>query len=205
MARSPRYVFPGCPHHVTQRGVRKMQTFHRTEDYELYLALLRRNLRAAHVDLWSHNLMPNHVHLILVPSTVDGLSIAMREAHRSYAHAVNKRMGWKGHLWQERFYSCPMSRLHLYRCLRYVANNPVRAGLVSDPFLWPWSAAGALRDGRDPTGLVAPAAFGLVSDWSRFLRRDVPEDQREQIVSHSMSGEPLGSREFRDEARRWSA
>jgi hypothetical protein len=85
--------------------------------------------------------MPNHVHLILVPSREDGLGAALAPAHRRYSWEVNQREGWCGHLWQSRFASFPLDEAHLYACLRYVELNPVRARLVDRPEDWRWSSA----------------------------------------------------------------
>ena len=77
--------------------------------------------------------MPNHVHLIAVPATQEGLPRAIGEAHRRYTRHVNFREGWRGHLWQERFASFPMDENHLLAAVRYVEMNPVAAGLVDVP------------------------------------------------------------------------
>lgn len=73
MARIARIVVPGVPHHLTQRGNRRQLTFFKDKDYEVYLDLLVEGCRKANVQIWAYCLMPNHVHLILVPDTVDGL------------------------------------------------------------------------------------------------------------------------------------
>ena len=60
------------------------------------------------VEIWAYCLMPNHIHLMAVPKTEDGLARAIGEAHRRYSRMVNFREGWRGHLFQERFASFPM-------------------------------------------------------------------------------------------------
>ncbi len=92
-----------------------------------YRALLAEHCRAAGVACWAYCLMPNHVHLILVPSDEDGLGRALGEAHRRYTRRINFREGWRGHLWQERFHSFVMDEPHLLACARYVERNPVTA------------------------------------------------------------------------------
>ena len=93
--------------------------------------------------------MPNHVHLIAVPSDAQGLRLASGEAHRRYTRRVNFRQGWRGHLWQGRFCSCVMQQTHLLACARYIEMNPVRANLVQAPERWPWSSAAAHISGRE--------------------------------------------------------
>src|SRR6266436_10401835 len=77
MARLARVVVPDHPHHVTQRGNGRARTFFDDGDYALYRDLLAENCRAAEVEVWAWCLMPNHVHLILVPSDPGGLRHAL--------------------------------------------------------------------------------------------------------------------------------
>ena len=88
MARMARVVIPIYPHHVTQRGNRRQRTFFGDADYTTYLALLSEFCRKAGTRVWAYCLMPNHVHLVMVPSTEDGLRAALGEAHRHYTRHV---------------------------------------------------------------------------------------------------------------------
>jgi putative transposase len=169
MARLLRLVLPDIPHHVTQRGSRRQPTFFSDADYARYLALLRHWCRKAETAVWAWCLMPNHVHLILVPSRADGLAAALAPAQRRYSWEVNQREGWSGALWQGRYASFALDEPHLYACLRYIELNPVRAGLVERPEDWPWSSARAhLGLAPDPIADLAPAR-ARVDDWRAFL------------------------------------
>ncbi len=101
-------VVPGLPHHVTQRGNRRQAVFFSEEDYEAYRGLVVEHCAAAGVAVWAYCLMPNHVHLILVPPDAAALHRALGEAHRRYTRRVNFREGWRGYLWQGRFASFVM-------------------------------------------------------------------------------------------------
>jgi putative transposase len=90
-----------------------MQTFFCDEDYAAYLTLAGQWCHREGVSIWAYCLMPNHVHLIVVPSTADGLAGALGEAHRRYTRRVNFREKWRGYLWQGRFASVVMDELHL--------------------------------------------------------------------------------------------
>lgn len=113
MARMPRLVVPGLPHHVTQRGARRMKTFYNTGDYLSYLDLIVEFKTIAGVDIWAYCLMPNHVHLVVVPEEKDSLAILFRHVHRLYTREINVRQGCTGHLWQERYHSFVMDESHL--------------------------------------------------------------------------------------------
>ena len=135
-----RVVVPGVPHHVTQRGNRRQKTFFEDGDYARYKQLLAEGCKAAGVEVWAYCLMPNHVHLILVPADADGLRAALAEAHRRYTRTINERMGWTGYLWQGRFASVAMDDGHLMRCARLTSNR-TRCGRA-------WSNERAIGAGR---------------------------------------------------------
>jgi putative transposase len=149
MPRLARVVVSDVPHHVTQRGNRRQPTFFCDEDYEAYLDLMAEWTRRHGVEVWAYCLMPNHVHLVATPPSEAALAHAIGEARRRYTRRVNFRQGWRGHLWQGRFASFPMDEEHLYRAVRYVALNPVRARLVRLPWRYRWSSAAAHLAGQD--------------------------------------------------------
>lgn len=130
MARLARIVVPGLPHHVTQRGNGRARTFFSDADYALYRDLLAEHCRAADVAVWPWCLMPNHVHLILVPSDADGLRRAPAPVHRRYAGIIHARRKRTGHFWQGRFGCVALDEAHLAAAPRYVSLNPVPARLV---------------------------------------------------------------------------
>jgi len=108
MARLARIVVPGLPHHVTQRGNRRENTFFKDGDYALYLDLLADNSARARTQIWAYCLMPNHIHIILVPSDEDGLRRTFADLHRRYTGYVKARAWVTGHLWQGRYGSVVM-------------------------------------------------------------------------------------------------
>jgi len=196
MARLARVVAAGLPHHVTQRGNRRQPVFFGDADYAAYRRLLAEGCRAAGVAVWAYCLMPNHVHLILVPARADGLRAALAEAHRRYTRLINFREGWRGYLWQGRFASFPMDERHLLAGARYVELNPVRAGLARAAGDWPWSSAQAHLSGRDDGLVQVKPLLELVPDWRDFLGGGLDDDEREAIRAGERTGRPLGSARF---------
>jgi REP element-mobilizing transposase RayT len=97
----------------------------------------------ADTEIWAYCLMPNHVHLVMVPDQEDGLRAALGEAHRHYTRHINFRQKWRGHLWQERFHSFLMDEDYLLATVRYVERNPVAARLCESAGQWPWSSTRA--------------------------------------------------------------
>lgn len=196
MARIARVVIPGIPHHITQRGNRRMQTFFCDDDYQEYLTLMADSCRRYEVDIWAYCLMPNHVHFIAVPKQADSFRHAMGEAHRRYTRHINFREKWKGHLWQDRFASFPLSENHLLAAARYVELNPVRADLVKEPWSYKWSSAGAhVRSHDDDLVNVGPL-LEIVEDWRCFIEEDITGEEMERFRLHERTGRPLGDEDF---------
>ena len=204
MARIARVVVPGLPHHVTQRGNRRQQTFFDDDDYAKYRQLLAASCERCATQTWAYCLMPNHVHLVLVPSKQDGLRCALGEAHRRYTRMINFRQDWRGHLWQERFHSFVMDEPHLLAAARYIERNPVRAGLCQTAEQWPWSSARAHLRGDDDELVRVRPMLDMIPDWASYLAdADADPDPAadpaaEQFHRHTRTGRPLGSDAFID-------
>ena len=196
MARMPRIVVPNVPHHVTQRGNRRMQTFFTDEDYSTYIGYLAESVEQANTEVWAYCLMPNHVHLVLVPSNKDGLRAAMADAHRRYTRRINFREGWRGHLWQERFHSFAMDEKHLYRTVRYVERNPVAAGICQHAISWRWSSARAHVSGKDDALCRVEPMLNRVGNWNQYLSSEVSPEECEELRRHTRTGRPLGNEQF---------
>jgi putative transposase len=197
MARLPRLVLPGYPYHVTQRGNRRQQTFFEDGDYALYRDLLAEAARRAEAQVWCYCLMPNHVHVIVVPSDEDGLRRTFADVHRRYTGFINARHRWTGHLWQGRFGAVVMDEEHLAHAMRYVSLNPVRARLVDKAEDWEWSSVRAhLAEEDDELVRVAPAIerYGRFAD---FLGS--PGDYADAwraLRRSETSGRPLGGADW---------
>lgn len=196
MARMARVVVPFYPHHVTQRGNRRQQTFFSDDDYATYLTLLSKFCRKAGTRVWAYCLMPNHVHLVMVPSRVDGLRAALGEAHRRYTLAINSRNEWRGHLWQERFHSFPMEETYLLSAVRYVERNPVAAGLCRRAEDWPWSSARAHAQAEDDDLVEVAPMLSRIDDWGAYLSAGGDDGIGSHIHKHAHTGRPLGDNEF---------
>ncbi len=196
MARLARVVAPGLPHHVTQRGNRRQRVFFSEADYRLYLDLLAEHTRVARVAVWAYCLMPNHVHLILVPRDGEGLRAALGEAHRRYTRHINVREGWRGYLWQGRFASFAMDQSYLLACARYVELNPVRAKLARGARDWQWSSARAHLAGKDDGVVRVQPLLDLVPDWKAFLGSGLGAKDLAAIRAHGRTGRPLGGEGF---------
>ena len=195
MARLARAVFPGHPHHVTQRGNGRAQTSFRDQDYALYRDLLAEHAAAAGVEVWAWVLMPNHVHLILVPTDTDGLRRALAPVHRRYAGHVHARLQRTGHFWQGRFGCVAMDEAHLGAAVRYVVLNPVRAGLVQRAADWPWSSVHAHYGKVDALTATAPVRERY-PDFAELIAAGEDEEMSYRLRRSETIGRPIGDERF---------
>jgi putative transposase len=197
MARLARAVFEGVPHHITQRGNGRAQTFFKDADYQLYRDLLAENAAKSGVAVWSWVLMPNHVHLILVPADTDALRRCLAPVHRYYAGHINLREQRSGHFWQGRFGCVAMDDAHLGAALRYVALNPVRAHLVGQAADWRWSSIHALSDPKSGDGLTATqAVLDRFPDVMEMIAAGEDQALSRSLRRAETVGRPLGAAAF---------
>jgi putative transposase len=195
MARIARVVVPGVPHHIVQRGVRKMDVFFCDADRAEYLKQLSEQGQRFGVQYIAWCLMASHVHLVAVPEEEKSLALGVGEAHRRYTRYVNFREGWRGYLFQGRFHSFPLGGSYLLAAVRYVLRNPVRAGLVERPWDYRWSSARWFVGERRDDPLAAPSAvLADIADRRSFLLQD--DDSLTEFRKHARTGRPLGSESF---------
>jgi putative transposase len=200
MARMARIVVPGYPHHITQRGNRRADVFFDEQDRRVYMAYFRKYSEKHGLRLWAYCLMTNHVHHVAVPQNREALSRTMRDTDTAYARYFNRKYSQVGHVWQGRFYSCPMDEIHRWAAVRYVESNPVRGGLVSKAEEYSWSSAACHCGLRSDDMLCEEfPPPGVVADWSLWLRQDDSSQVIETIRRRTRTGRPCGDERFLDD------
>ena len=205
MPRMARVVAAGVPHHVTQRGNRRAKVFLRKADYARYLSLLGEYAAKHDLAVKAYCLMPNHLHLIVVPARADSLAETLRPVHLRYAQEINRRLGVGGVLWQGRFYSCPLDGDHYWTAVRYVERNAVRAGLADAAEDYAWSSAAAhcgLRSDElltpiaPPEWLVNLPPDEVAARWALWLRDQEDDEALRQLAQCTRTGRPAGDSKF---------
>ena len=196
MSRVARVIVPGQPHHVMQRGNRGLTIFRTDADRRAYLAYLAKYMAKYGLSLWAYCLMPDHVHLVGVPKHQESLGRALRDAHTAYALRFNRETGESGHVWQGRFFSCPLDEEHLAEAVRFVERNPVRVGFAGNAEAYAWSSAAA-HCGLWADSLVLPNApdHATAERWQQWLTEDNPR-AADLIRKHTKPGRPCGSPEY---------
>ena len=194
MPRVKRVVDIGKPHHITQRGNYRLKVFEKNDDYQKYISWINEYSKKYGLNIIAYCLMGNHVHFICIPTKENSLSTTFNLTHMRYAQYINKRRKVRGHLWQGRFYSSILDGSHLIEAVRYVENNPVRAGIVKKAGEYVWSSA------KEHTG-KATAEIKLSENkllnkaikdkWTEYLGEKEEEIFVENIRRRTMMGRPL--------------
>ena len=174
MPRRARVVFEGVVHHITQRGNYRQNVFEDDSDKRKYVEFIREYSEKYGMKIYAYCLMSNHVHFIAAPVKEDSLAMTFKYANMRYSSYFNKKNKRSGHLWQGRFYSCPLHFEHSLEALRYVERNPVRAKMVELPWEYRWSSA------REHVGLASDV-FEKSEHKAECANKT--QDRREEPVS----------------------
>jgi putative transposase len=184
------------PHHITQRGNMRENVFFEEQDFSLYKKLLIQYATKYGLSIWAYCLMTNHIHLVAVPSNEKSMGFALRDTHQTYALCVNRRLSRTGHMWQGRYYSTVMDEYHLWTAVRYVENNPVRAGMAAKAEDYPHSSARAYcGKTNDPLLSGDFSTKQITGNWSRWLQRD-DAIAEQTLRAGTRTGRPCGSNTF---------
>jgi len=206
MPRRARVVIPNLPHHITQRGVRRQDVFFCDDDREVYLRLLKENAVKHGVAIIAYTLMTNHVHHLVAPSSPRALSLTYQITHKRYADYINARHQWTGHLWQSRFYSSPVDSDFFWIAVRYILQNPLKAGMVRHPTEYRWSSARHHCLGDLNSIITADPAWterlGKRTDWMSWLEIIEDKEKVSALRENTLRDLPTGSSNFLDELER---
>ena len=205
MPRKPRVLVDGMALHIVQRGVDRAATFFDTDDYLLYLELLRQAAELHGLQVHAYCLMTNHIHLLLTPIEASELSPAMKRLTQIYVQRINRLYNRSGPLWSGRYKATLVgSDRYLLSCYRYIELNPVRANMVSHPAEYQWSSF-KFNSGRCRSTLIEPhpAYIALGSDskqrhfaYKALVAEALTNVELNQIRDATRQGVPLGDSQF---------
>lgn len=208
MARLPRFVLPGQPQHVIQRGNNRQRIFRCEADYLFFLDKLKDSADTQQVDIHAYVLMTNHVHLLVTPHTEAGIGCMMQSVGRHYVRYFNDRNERTGTLWEGRYKATLVDSEHyLLACYRYIELNPVRAGMVSSPVDYRWSSFHANGLGRTDTLTVPHSLYTQLGDdaasrqsnYRALFESELPESVQQAIRDATNKAWVLGGERFQEE------
>lgn len=211
MARLPRLIVPGYPHHIVQRGNNRQAIFVDDSDRKRYLSLLIRSAQTHHLAIHAYVLMPNHVHLLATPPDESAVAATMQAIGRAYVRWFNRRHQRTGTLFEGRFRSCVVQSDHyLLACTRYIEMNPVRAKLVESPEAFRWSshrhhiglAPSAFITEHETMWALGNTPFERQSSYRKMFESPIGEQALTDIRTKLNKGRALGSPTWVEELSR---
>jgi putative transposase len=209
MARLPRYVIPGQPQHIIQRGNNRQVIFAAEGDYQFFRDALveaaEKHALSIHAYVW----MTNHIHLLATPENENSISKVFQSVGRKYVQYFNFTYKRSGTLWEGRYRSTVVdSEQYLLTLMRYIELNPVRAGMVTHPKDYPWSSyhfnAYGMRDWNSNWITPHPVYMRLgkgiedrQSAYRQLFRSAIAKDDLQAIRESTHKGWALGNERFR--------
>jgi putative transposase len=155
MARQARLYIPATSVHVINRGNNRTTIFLDDDDRVVFLAMFRAAAKTYKLATHAYALMGNHYHALVTPPAPLVLSFAMRTIGLRYVAYFNRKYRRCGTLWSGRYRSFVVDDVrYLLTCLRYIEQNPVRAGIVAHPEGYRWSSYRVHGNGADPDWLT---------------------------------------------------
>lgn len=207
MARQPRFVIPGQPQHVIQRGNNRPEIFCAEQDYQFYLEKLAAAAKKFQCDIHAYVLMTNHVHLLVTPHLENGIGKMMQMFGRYYVQYFNYSYQRTGILWEGRYRATVIdSEQYLLACMRYIELNPVRAGMVSHPSEYPWSSYRCNAVGEEDSLVCPHREFRKLgqtgeerqSAYRQLFRSRIPDITLDEIRTATNKAWVLGGGRFQE-------
>lgn len=208
MPRKPRIYAPGVTCHIVQRGNNRSACFFAEDDFKIYINSLTEALNQYNVQLHAFVLMTNHVHLLMTPTTAEGISRVMQSVGRSYVTTINRLYQRTGTLWEGRHKACLIDSEHYFMaCQRYIELNPVRANMVQHPSEYKWSSYQYHGVGKQITCLTPHPLYQALGandkqrqyQYRSLFSNALHPEQLHQIRKCLNHNYPLGSDKFKAE------
>jgi putative transposase len=214
MARLPRYVIPGQPQHIIQRGNNRQVIFAADADYQLFRDALIEAADKHELAIHAYAWMTNHIHLLATPGHDDSISKVLQSVGRKYVQYFNYTYRRSGTLWEGRYRATVVdSERYLLTLMRYIELNPVRAGMVAHPRDYPWSSYAFNAQGEtgpNSTWLTRHKEYLRLGRnagerqgaYRQLFRAAIPGVDLKAIRESTHKGWALGSERFKEQIKR---
>ncbi len=207
MPRKPRFIIPGIPVHIVQRGHSKDPVFFEENDYCAYLEWLKEAAERYACEMHAYVLMTNHIHLLVTPSDKEGITRMMQYIGRYYVPYINQTYGTSGSIWEGRYKSnLIQSEQYLLTCMRYIEMNPVRANMVRSPSQYRWSSYRCNGQGKIDS-LITPhdvyqslgkGKIARTTAYKALFKSHLEKETLSDIRAAWQTGTPLGNDYFKE-------
>ena len=150
MSRFPRSYIKTSYFHVITQGINKSYIFDESEDIKYYIKIMYKLMEEQKIEIIAYCIMNNHAHILVKTEDIKELSKYMQRLNAKYAKYYNTRYNRVGYVFRDRYKSEGIySDDHLYNCIRYIYNNPVKAGICSKESEYPYSNYKEIKGNTD--------------------------------------------------------
>jgi len=196
MPRQVRIIIPHEAHHITQRGNYRQEILEDDDNFRQYLIWLKEYSRKYKIDILAYCLMSNHVHLIGIPKDKESFAKAFNSLAMRYSQYINRKRKLCGHVWQGRYFSCVLDEIYLYRAIRCVEQNPIRARMVENAWDYKWSSAGTHVGMEADSIIPLKKTFNMdTEEWKEYLK-EVDEEANKEVRLKTKRGLVAGTEPF---------
>jgi putative transposase len=196
MPRIERGLADNSIYHVINRGNGRQKIFHKNKDYEAFINVIKEAKGRYPVRVFGYCLMPNHLHMVVMPEHGKELSRWMQWAMTCHVRRYHRHYGSSGHVWQGRFKNFMIQEdVHLIMTLRYVEGNPVRAGLVKSASEWEWSSHREVI-GKRGRLLVDKIPIELPIEWDKYVDEPLTDKELGRLRQSVNRQSPYGECEW---------
>ena len=176
IGRKQREWYPGAIYHLMERGIRRQEIFKEEMDYQMFLAILKKVVESYETTVHAYCLMTNHIHLLL-ETNVSEIGRIMQKIAGDYARTYNRKYGYRGHLFEDRYKSCLVKDdAYFLQTSRYIHLNPVKARMAAHPEDYRWSSYRTVLGMSDDRITVREKTLGYFKGKSVHRYRDFVED-----------------------------
>ncbi|MFH1519841.1 MAG: transposase [Candidatus Omnitrophota bacterium] len=177
MSTVKRQIYDGAIYHIIQKGNNGQRLLKVIEDYQRFIALIKKYKDKYSFELYNYCLMDNHVHLLMKVFKKEELAKLTQGIFQSYRFYFKQKYQYTGHLYQGRYKSKIIAKNeYLLECARYIETNPLRAKLVKALKDYKWSSYAFYAYGRQNTSLTPNPlyrTFSNVEECRKFYRQYV--------------------------------
>lgn len=140
MPRFPRSYIKTSYFHVMTQGINKSYIFEKAEDIKYYIKMMYSLTEEQHIKVIAYCVMNNHVHILIKAEEIKELSKYMQRLNTKYGKYYNKKYERVGYVFRDRYKAEGIySEAQLYNCIKYIYDNPVKAGICNKAEEYPYS------------------------------------------------------------------
>lgn len=198
MPRQNRYIIPGLPHHLFQRGNNKQNVFPELKDKDFFVKEVKRQAEENNVRVGAYCLMTNHFHFLLFPDTKESFIKFVKSVSQKHSQFFNRKYKRTGKVWENRYKLNIVDPEACWVLARYIERNPIRAGLIERAEDYECSSARVHLCGGIDNLVTEDILKGKREEYIEFFHEKDADNEKElcRIRDVIQQQKAMGSKDF---------